>query len=60
MVHIFISYSKFDRLLAGELKIAFEELEGFTCFVAHDDIIPGSEWEKEILDNLDKANFFCR
>ena len=58
MVHIFISYSKFDRLLAGELKIAFEELEGFTCFVAHDDIIPGSEWEKEILDNLDKANFF--
>jgi len=58
MLKIFISYSKHDKKLAGELKKYFEECEKIECFVAHDDIIPGSSWEQEILKELEIADFF--
>lgn len=56
---IFISYSsKYNKEVAGDIKRFFEEYEGMECFVAHDDIKHGSEWVKEILKNLDSADFF--
>lgn len=58
MIHIFISYSKHDKHLAGAIKRGFEQNKEIKCFVAHDDIEPGSEWGKEILKNLRTSNFF--
>lgn len=55
---IFISYSQEDKELAGNLKRSFEEYDNIVCFIAHDDIEPGSEWEKEILSNLASSNVF--
>ena len=56
---IFISYSKHDAELAGELKRTFEFLDdNLECFIAHDDIDPGSDWEKEIIRNLEAADIF--
>ncbi len=56
---IFISYSNNDKELASDIKRAFEQIDdGIKCFIAHDDIPPGSEWEKEILSNLENADVF--
>jgi len=58
-LRIFISYSsKYNKEIAGILKKLFEEYDNIQCFVAHDDIIHGSEWEKEIIKNLDSTNLF--
>lgn len=59
MTHrIFISYSSFENEIAGKIKRSFEEYKIIECFLAHDDIEPGSEWEKEILANLNLSNYF--
>jgi hypothetical protein len=58
MLKIFLSYSTRDKVLAGDLKRCFEEYDIIECFIAHDDIIPGSTWEQEILANLESSNFF--
>lgn len=58
MLKIFLSYSKHDKKLAGKLKEYFEEYSALKCFVAHDDITPGSKWEQEILNELDHSDFF--
>lgn len=56
---LFISYSTAGNAsLAGDLKRHFEEYDMIKCFVAHDDISHGIEWEKEILANLDSSDFF--
>lgn len=56
---IFISYSStYNKDVAGDLKRFFEEYDDIKCFVAHDDIMHGSEWEKTIIENLDSADFF--
>ena len=55
---IFISYSKEDKKVAGELKICFEHYKDIECFIAHDDIKQGTDWEEEILNNLSVANYF--
>ncbi|MBF0217743.1 MAG: toll/interleukin-1 receptor domain-containing protein [Candidatus Omnitrophica bacterium] len=55
---IFISYSTKDKDIAGELKRSFEDYDVIECFIAHDDIVHGSEWEKEILDKLQVARYF--
>jgi hypothetical protein len=58
MLKIFLSYSKHDRKIAGQLKKYFEEHDIIQCFVAHDDIPPGSPWEQEILKELESSDFF--
>ncbi|MCL4386446.1 MAG: toll/interleukin-1 receptor domain-containing protein [Cyanobacteria bacterium] len=55
---IFISYSKFDKEIAGNIKDYFEEYKNINCFLAHDDLEPSSVWEKEIIKNLDSTNVF--
>ena len=56
---IFISYSsKYNKQIAGDLKRFLEEYNDIECFVAHDDIIHGSQWEETIIENLNSADFF--
>lgn len=56
---IFVSYSaKYNKEIAGKLKEYFEEYPNVECFVAHDDILQGSTWEQEILDNLNTCDYF--
>lgn len=58
-MRIFISYSSKDgKKTAGDIKRAFEQYNGINCFVAHDDIEEGSEWEKEIIKELDITDYF--
>ncbi|MEW6595595.1 MAG: toll/interleukin-1 receptor domain-containing protein [Thermodesulfobacteriota bacterium] len=44
---IFLSHLSKEKKDAGALKEALEEF-GFACFVAHDDIEPTHEWQREI------------
>lgn len=56
---IFISYSsKYNKSIAGDIKRFFEEYKNIKCFVAHDDIVQGSIWEKEILKKIEEADYF--
>lgn len=54
---IFLSYSSDDKDIIGQLKGYLEEY-GFDVFVAHEDIEPSSEWEKEIIKNLKNCHMF--
>ena len=58
VLKIFISYSSAQKEIAGELKRWFEEHDVIECFIAHDDIVPESAWEQEILMNLETSDFF--
>ncbi|NQU74173.1 MAG: toll/interleukin-1 receptor domain-containing protein [Candidatus Omnitrophica bacterium] len=58
MLKIFLSYSKHDKKIAGQLKKYFEEHNIIQCFVAHDDIPPGSQSEQEMLKELESSDFF--
>jgi hypothetical protein len=58
MSKIFISYSTHDKEIAGALKEYLEENGGIECFIAHDDIVHGSEWGKEIIYNLESSDYF--
>lgn len=55
-VQLFISYSVKDKHLAGEIRRAIELDQRFSCFLAHDDIEPGSEWEQTIRNSLVAAD----
>lgn len=47
-LRLFLSHLAEHRKFAGELKNALSSY-GISCFIAHDDIEPTSEWEDEIL-----------
>ena len=54
---IFLSYSSKDKHIIGDLKRQLEEY-GFIVFVAHHDISPSIEWQKEIIKNLEICDVF--
>ncbi|MFP3257483.1 MAG: toll/interleukin-1 receptor domain-containing protein [Candidatus Nanopusillus acidilobi] len=54
---VFISYSNEDKEIAGKVKKSLESL-GLNSFLAHEDIVPSQEWQKEILNNLKEAKIF--
>jgi len=54
---VFISYSNKDKEIAGKVKKSLESL-GLNSFLAHEDIVPSQEWQKEILNNLKEAKIF--
>lgn len=56
-MRIFVSYSNEDRKNVGSLKKSLENL-GFEVFIAHDDINPRSEWQEEIIKNLQRCDVF--
>ena len=55
---VFISYSSANKHLAGNIKKCFQTYSGFEVFVAHDDIMPATNWEINILKNLRKTDLF--
>ena len=46
-LRVFLSHKASHKILASELKTA-TELYGVSCFVAHEDIEPTREWQREI------------
>lgn len=54
----FISYSSEEKQFAGKFKNYLQLYCGFKVFLAHDDIMPSNEWEKEILNAIKKTDFF--
>jgi hypothetical protein len=56
-IRIFLSYSNKDKKNVGSLKDSLEGI-GFEVFLAHEDIEPGLEWQKEIVRNLKRCDIF--
>ncbi|WMJ09633.1 toll/interleukin-1 receptor domain-containing protein [Nitrosomonas sp. sh817] len=56
MTHIFISYSSKDESIARQLYSAISGL-GIEPFLASISLQPGSQWSKEILSSLKKAQW---
>lgn len=54
---IFLSYSHKDKQIMGKLKSLLEKI-GYQVFLAHEDINPSKEWQKEIIKNLRKCDVF--
>jgi len=54
---VFLSYSTDDKQLAGKIKqqLAFW---GIDVFLAHEDLVPSSEWEDEIVRNVESCDVF--
>lgn len=53
----FLSYSTDDKQLAGRIKreLAFW---GIDVFLAHEDLVPSSEWQDEIKRNVESCDVF--
>jgi nucleoside 2-deoxyribosyltransferase len=58
VMKFFLSYSSDDSELAGQIKTTLEDMFGVDVFLAHDDIQPSSEWQREILSTLEQADVF--
>ncbi|MGH2404752.1 MAG: toll/interleukin-1 receptor domain-containing protein [bacterium] len=56
-VAAFLSYAHQNRELAGKVKQELEEY-GFACFLAHEDIKPSTQWQDEILRQLQACDVF--
>lgn len=56
-IELFISYSYSDRRLARRIKNFIERL-GLSVFLAHEDLHPSAEWQKEILKRLQTCDIF--
>jgi len=55
---VFISYSSSDKKIAGFLKSFIATFCGFSCFLAHEDILPSQNWEDKILIKLNASDLF--
>lgn len=55
---IFLSYATAQKRVAGELKSWFEGLAGIETFVAHDDMVGGSQFLEVILSGIKSADLF--
>jgi hypothetical protein len=54
---VFLSYSSIDKVIAGDIKRNLENY-GLEVFLAHEDIEPSIEWEKEIFFRLKNCDIF--
>ncbi len=57
-ISVFISYSSEEKAVAGRLKRYLQEYCGYNVFIAHEDIQPSSEWEREIMETLRQVDYF--
>jgi hypothetical protein len=57
VLNFFISYSHSDRIVAAQIKESLVDF-GFTVFLAHEDIIPSTEWQERILLELKICDVF--
>jgi hypothetical protein len=56
-IRAFISHAHQDKHQAGALKDGLKDM-GIEAFVAHDDIMPSSDWQRAILDALRASDIF--
>jgi len=56
-IRVFLSYSHMDSILVAEIKKTLED-NGIEAFLAHEDIGPSKEWEKEIIRSLNECDVF--
>lgn len=56
-LRVFISYSTLDKDIAGGIKRGLSLL-GMDVFLAHEDIVPSSQWTATIEENLDSTDIF--
>lgn len=56
-IKIFLSYSSLNKIGVGQIKSWLSEF-GFKVFLAHEDIAPSLEWQKEIIKQLKDCNIF--
>jgi hypothetical protein len=56
-LRVFLSYSTDDRQIAGKIK---EKLAywGVDAFLAHEDLVPSSVWQDEILREVEACDVF--
>lgn len=54
----FISYSSKQKVIGGKLKTYLENFCGYDTFIAHEDIPGSTIWEEEIVQAIEKADFF--
>ena len=55
---VFLSYTSNDRTAVENLKRCIEGIENVSCFYDEDRIDAGDSFDKEIADNVDKADLF--
>ena len=55
---IFVSHSSKDKLIATTIKYYLETFFGLEVFVAHEDIIPTSNWPDKIQEELGSCDIF--
>jgi hypothetical protein len=57
MMKAFISYAHADRKIAGQIKAEMAEFQ-IDCFLAHEDLEPSVEWQKEIKAEFKDCTLF--
>jgi len=55
---IFLSYVSADKKLVGNLKGKLQDTYKFEVFVAHDDIVHSTQFDKSILETLRRIDLF--
>lgn len=56
-MNTFISYASDIKRTAGKIK-GYLDRYGFNCFLAHEDILPQTQWPKEIVKALNQCDLF--
>ena len=56
-LRVFLSYSYVDRGMARDLKSELEPY-GIEVFLAHEDILPSTEWQEEIVMSIKGCDVF--
>src|SRR3989344_8729564 len=57
-ISVFISYSSTQKTIGGKIKSYLSSCCGYEMFIAHDDIPGSSVWEAEIINAIEKYDFF--
>jgi TIR domain len=57
MGHVFISYSRRDTETVEKI-VARLETEGIEAWIDREDIVPGKQWRKQIVEGIDTADAF--
>jgi nucleoside 2-deoxyribosyltransferase len=56
-IDVFISHADKERKVAGRLKRGLENI-GLNAFVAHDDIVGGTDWNPALIERIEKCDIF--
>lgn len=57
-IKVFISHSSEERKVAGLLKDFLQEYCGYQVYLAHDDLIPATDFKEGIIKAIKESDFF--